>query len=291
MIPRSSSTAFGCRKPSVVTRSTCGCAGQRDSNACRMRANVDLPTATDPATPITYGTRGRDRPEKGRRHTLQVLRRAHVQVEQPAQREVDGDDLVDLDPFVDALERIEILLAEGERGGCSQIGPLVAIEREVSIGHGENLRSTLWLRHKRQRKLLGAWYTPPELVDTSSTTCCAASSGAGAPGARARPGVRRRTLPVRGRRAAAAPASPSSSRDATSTRRARRDRRSVRTIAGDALAHDWGGETFDIVVGNPPFLSQMAAATTRGGASRHGGGPYADAAVEFLVARGAVGAP
>src|SRR4029077_9929941 len=27
----------------------------------------------------------------------------------------------------------------------------------------------------------------------------------------------------------------------------------------------------------------MAAATTRGGASRHGGGPYADAAVEFLA--------
>ena len=57
----------------------------------------------------------------------------------------------------------------------------------------------------------------------------------------------------------------------------------VRTIEDDALAHDWAGETFDIVVGNPPFLSQMAAATTRGGASRHGGGPYADAAVEFLA--------
>ena len=37
------------------------------------------------------------------------------------------------------------------------------------------------------------------------------------------------------------------------------------------------------MVGNPPFLSQMAAATTRGGSSRHGGGPYADAAVEFLA--------
>ena len=39
----------------------------------------------------------------------------------------------------------------------------------------------------------------------------------------------------------------------------------------------------DVVVGNPPYLSQLAAATTRGGASRHGGGPYADAAVEFLA--------
>lgn len=57
----------------------------------------------------------------------------------------------------------------------------------------------------------------------------------------------------------------------------------VRLIQDDALAHDWSGEQFDIVVGNPPFLSQMAAGTTRGGSSRHGGGPYADAAFEFLA--------
>lgn len=57
----------------------------------------------------------------------------------------------------------------------------------------------------------------------------------------------------------------------------------VTRIHADALAHDWGGESFDLVVGNPPYLSQMAAGTTRGGSSRHGGGPYADAAVEFLA--------
>lgn len=39
----------------------------------------------------------------------------------------------------------------------------------------------------------------------------------------------------------------------------------------------------DAVIGNPPFLSQLAATTARGGSSRHGGGPYADAAVEFLA--------
>ena len=47
--------------------------------------------------------------------------------------------------------------------------------------------------------------------------------------------------------------------------------------------HDWGDERFDVVLGNPPFLSQLAASTTRGGSSRHGGGPYADAAAEFLA--------
>lgn len=56
----------------------------------------------------------------------------------------------------------------------------------------------------------------------------------------------------------------------------------VRTIRADALQYDWADERFHIVIGNPPFLSQMAATTTRGGSSRHGGGPYADAAAEFL---------
>jgi hypothetical protein len=51
----------------------------------------------------------------------------------------------------------------------------------------------------------------------------------------------------------------------------------------DALRRDWGFERFDVVLGNPPYLSQLAAATTRGGASRHGGGPYADTAAEFLA--------
>jgi SAM-dependent methyltransferase len=51
----------------------------------------------------------------------------------------------------------------------------------------------------------------------------------------------------------------------------------------DALADDWNGEHFDVVVGNPPYLSQLASITTRGGTSRHGGGPYADVAVEFLA--------
>jgi hypothetical protein len=45
--------AFGYRNPSVVTRSTDGWSGQRDSSICRMRAMVDLPTATDPAMAIT----------------------------------------------------------------------------------------------------------------------------------------------------------------------------------------------------------------------------------------------
>jgi hypothetical protein len=54
----------------------------------------------------------------------------------------------------------------------------------------------------------------------------------------------------------------------------------------DALGAEWPTGHFDLVIGNPPYLSQMATATTRGGASGRGGGPYADAAAEFLALAG-----
>jgi hypothetical protein len=54
-------------------------------------------------------------------------------------------------------------------------------------------------------------------------------------------------------------------------------------VHDNALTRDWAGQQFDLVLGNPPYLNQMAASTTRGGSSPHGGGPYADAAAEFLA--------
>jgi SAM-dependent methyltransferase len=65
-----------------------------------------------------------------------------------------------------------------------------------------------------------------------------------------------------------------------------------RVVCADALTVDWSAlGQFDVVIGNPPFLSQMAAATTRGGASGRGGGPYADAAVEFVALAAEIVAP
>lgn len=59
----------------------------------------------------------------------------------------------------------------------------------------------------------------------------------------------------------------------------------ARLVRADALGLDGPADdqSFDLVIGNPPFLSQMASSTTRGRSSRHGGGPYADAAAEFLA--------
>lgn len=56
----------------------------------------------------------------------------------------------------------------------------------------------------------------------------------------------------------------------------------VRVDVADALRHDWRTDHYDVVVGNPPYLSQLARSTTRGGSSSRGGGPYADVAAEFL---------
>jgi SAM-dependent methyltransferase len=56
----------------------------------------------------------------------------------------------------------------------------------------------------------------------------------------------------------------------------------VELIEADALEHDWAGRQFDLVIGNPPFLNRLASLTARGHRSRWGGGPYADAAAEFL---------
>ena len=57
----------------------------------------------------------------------------------------------------------------------------------------------------------------------------------------------------------------------------------IEGIEADSLSFDWGSRRFDVVVGNPPFLSQMATATARDGGSRFGGGTYANAAADFLA--------
>jgi hypothetical protein len=62
----------------------------------------------------------------------------------------------------------------------------------------------------------------------------------------------------------------------------------IETVCADALRSGWLNSVrpesgFDLVIGNPPYLSQMAATTSRGGASGRGGGPYMDAAAEFLA--------
>ncbi len=113
------------------------------------------------------------------------------------------------------------------------------------------------------RKQLGAWYTPPSLVEAV---------------------VREAVYP-----AARSVLDPScgDGRFLLATGLAEQTGVDIDAATGfihdDALQRDWGGERFDVVVGNPPFLNQLSSLTSRGGRSKFGGGPYADAAAEFLA--------
>ncbi len=116
---------------------------------------------------------------------------------------------------------------------------------------------------RRTRKQLGAWYTPPRLVNAiveeavfdGAVSVLDPACGDG-----------------RFLRAAGLPRQVGVDIDPESS-----------FIHDDALTRDWGEDLFDVVVGNPPFLNQLATTTTRGGRSQFGGGPYADAAAEFLA--------
>jgi SAM-dependent methyltransferase len=140
----------------------------------------------------------------------------------------------------------------------------------------------------QRRKRLGQWATPPDLVEA---VVAATIVGPFAPGQRVRvldPACGDgRFVFAAARRVAVLGGEPVLTGvdiDASALARAADEPRwSARWILGDALAHDWRGERFDVVVGNPPFVSQLVTATSRRGASRLGGGAYADVAAEFLA--------
>jgi len=119
----------------------------------------------------------------------------------------------------------------------------------------------------RTRKQLGAWYTPPALVDAvvretvfpGALTVLDPACGDG-----------------RFLRATRLPEQTGVDIDAATAA-------AGGFVHDDSLRRDWGALSFDVVVGNPPFLNQLARTTTRGGRSQFGGGPYADAAAEFLA--------
>ena len=136
------------------------------------------------------------------------------------------------------------------------------------------------------RKLLGAWYTPAELIDividavlSDFVVCDSRTIRVLDPAC----GDGRFLIAVATRLRDLGGRVELTGCDIDSTALDQISDSSIRQVHADALTYEWGDERFDIVIGNPPFLSQMAAGTTRGGASRHGGGPYMDAAAEFLA--------
>jgi SAM-dependent methyltransferase len=136
-----------------------------------------------------------------------------------------------------------------------------------------------------RRKQLGAWYTPDALVEHVVDLVLEGTTAGEAPLRVLDPACGDgRFLAVIGRRLGRRVELVGCDIDPTAVAAARRSLGTAATIIhADALSYEWHEGTFDIVVGNPPFLNQLARATTRGGRSRYGGGPYADTAAVFLA--------
>jgi hypothetical protein len=137
--------------------------------------------------------------------------------------------------------------------------------------------------HERdQRRRLGAWYTPPGLVDHVVELALTAVGPV--------PGRLRALDPAcgDGRFLHAVGSRVEGSElagmdiDEAAVSAARGVVPQAQLRHGDALVADWDGP-YDLVIGNPPFLNQLSSRTSRGGRSHLGGGAYADAAALFLA--------
>lgn len=140
------------------------------------------------------------------------------------------------------------------------------------------------------RKRLGAWYTPPGLVDHVLDHVVDPLLAELAPGSEVsvldpacgdgrflraaserieRSGCRARLFGVDIDASAVGAARDALGPDAE-------------LVRADALARTWGDRRFDVVLGNPPFLTPLSSLH---GVRMNGraGGPYADAAAEFLA--------
>jgi hypothetical protein len=62
-----------------------------------------------------------DRAEERRRHPVEILGGADVQVQQSAEGQVHGGDLVEVDALVDAAQAFELRLGQGERRGRTEL--------------------------------------------------------------------------------------------------------------------------------------------------------------------------
>ncbi len=132
-----------------------------------------------------------------------------------------------------------------------------------------------------RRRRLGAWYTPHELVEQVVMAALHEASPVRVLDPACGDGrfldAVQRALAERG--VAAQVCGVDVDPEAVDAAR-RRLGASAEVIHGDALGHDWGDRRFDLVIGNPPFLSPLVSGNST---YRAAGAQYTDAAVAFWL--------
>ena len=85
-------------------------------------------------------------PEERCGRPVEILGRRYIQVQEPRQRQVDLDDLVEIQGLVDPTELLELRRAQRERRVRPQPRPRVAVEVEI---YGRIFRRLLWVHRCR----------------------------------------------------------------------------------------------------------------------------------------------
>ena len=96
----------------------------------RTRAVVDLPTATEPATPMTNGVREARSPRNSLEASWSAADGRRVQVEEPGERAIDVVDLGEVDGVSQAADPGDVLLRQGKGSLAREGEPLGARERD-----------------------------------------------------------------------------------------------------------------------------------------------------------------
>ena len=210
-----------------------------------------------------------------------------VQVQQSTERQVDRRHLVEVDSLVDTAQRIEVILAKRERCRSSQERPLVAIERQIP----DLARLATYARRVVETQT--AWScAEPGIRPQTSSPCF--PRGQRIPWALDPPGEVVRVLDpacgdgrlltgVGNRLAAIGIRSKLVGCDVSREALASVVDERIETVHADALSRDWSGESFRSRDWQPTLSFANGVRNLTWWRCRHGGGAYADAAVEFLA--------
>ena len=123
---------------------------------------VDLPTATEPATPITNGVRWVCLAQERGGRRMELAGRLDIEVQEPGQREVDLADFLHVEGIAEAAQAEHVLFVEGLLHLGSEPGPGLPVQLHER-GDAVAVRFIALQSHPRDsalRRLRAKWTGP-----------------------------------------------------------------------------------------------------------------------------------